>query len=167
MSVCENVCVAFLYLDHPSQTPMCGFFFNLAFVSWLGITPAQWANVHHSGGSWEVKGTEAGTPSLQCTGVTEKHEAGCPCNPGGTSVLFTSIEVAKYVAICLQVYSTGAVEDLGSIPGSGRSPRGGHGNPLQYSGLENPTDRGDQQATVHGVTMNRTVGLPNCLMYFD
>ena len=48
---CENVCVASLYLDHRSQTPMCGFFFNLAFGSWLGITPAQWANVHHSGGS--------------------------------------------------------------------------------------------------------------------
>ena len=32
--------------------------------------------------------------------------------------------------------------DVGSIPGSGRSPRGGHGNPLQYSCLENPTDRG-------------------------
>ena len=88
--------------------------------------------------------------------MTEKHEVGCPCDLGGTSVLFTSIEVAEYVAICLQVYSTGAAEDLGSIPGSGRSPRGGHGNPLQYSGLENPMDRGDQQATVHGVTMNRT-----------
>ena len=34
------------------------------------------------------------------------------------------------------------VRDTGSIPGSGRSPRGGHGNPLQYSCLENPRDRG-------------------------
>ena len=34
------------------------------------------------------------------------------------------------------------VEDLGSIPGLGRSPGGGHGNPLPYSGLENPLDRG-------------------------
>ena len=33
------------------------------------------------------------------------------------------------------------IKDSGSIPGSGRSPGGGHGNPLQYSGLENPTDR--------------------------
>ena len=38
--------------------------------------------------------------------------------------------------------------DLGSIPGSGRSPGEGHGNPLQYSCLENPTDRGAWQATV-------------------
>ena len=39
--------------------------------------------------------------------------------------------------------------DLGSIPGLGRSPGGGHGNPLQYSCLENPMDRGAWQATVH------------------
>ena len=41
--------------------------------------------------------------------------------------------------------------DLGSIPGSGRSPGGGHGNPLQYSCLENPKDRGAQWAAVHRV----------------
>ena len=41
--------------------------------------------------------------------------------------------------------------DLGSIPGSGRSPGEANGNPLQYSGLENPTDRGAWQATVRGV----------------
>ena len=41
--------------------------------------------------------------------------------------------------------------DTGSIPGSGRSPGGGHGNPLQYSSLENPMDRGAWWATVHGV----------------
>ena len=41
-------------------------------------------------------------------------------------------------------------EDLSSIPGSGRSPGEGNGNPLQYSCLENPMDRADWQATVHG-----------------
>ena len=41
-------------------------------------------------------------------------------------------------------------EDLGSIPGLGRSPGGGYGNPLQYSCLENSMDRGAWQATVHG-----------------
>ena len=40
--------------------------------------------------------------------------------------------------------------DLGSIPGSGRSPGEGNGKPLQYSCLENPMDRGAWQATVHG-----------------
>ena len=43
-------------------------------------------------------------------------------------------------------------EDLGLIPGLERYPEGGHGNPLQYSCLENPMDRGAWQATVHGVT---------------
>ena len=42
--------------------------------------------------------------------------------------------------------------DPGSIPGSGRSPGAGNGNPLQYSCLENPMDRGAWQATVNGVT---------------
>ena len=46
--------------------------------------------------------------------------------------------------------------DPGSIPGSGRSPGGGHGNPLQYSCLENPMDRGAWWATVHGVANSRT-----------
>ena len=44
----------------------------------------------------------------------------------------------------------------GSIPGSGRSPGEGHGSPLQYSYMENPTDRGAWQATVHGVTKSQT-----------
>ena len=46
--------------------------------------------------------------------------------------------------------------DLGSIPGSGRSPGGGHGNPLQYSYLENPKDRGAWQATVRRVEKTGT-----------
>ena len=47
--------------------------------------------------------------------------------------------------------NTGDVRDTGSIPGWGRSPGGGQGNPLQYSCLEKPMDRGAWQATVHGV----------------
>ena len=45
--------------------------------------------------------------------------------------------------------------DLGSIPGWGRSPGGGHGNPLQFSCLENPMDRGAWRATVCRVTKSR------------
>ena len=48
------------------------------------------------------------------------------------------------------------LRDVGSISGSGRSPGGGHGNPLQYSWLENPMDRGAWWATVHGVEKNQT-----------
>ena len=46
--------------------------------------------------------------------------------------------------------------DVGSVPGSGRSPGEGNGNVLQYSCLENPLDRGARQATVHGVTKSQT-----------
>jgi len=46
--------------------------------------------------------------------------------------------------------------DLGSIPGSGTSPGEGHGNPLHYSCLENPMERGACQATVHGVAKSQT-----------
>ena len=46
--------------------------------------------------------------------------------------------------------------DVGSIPGSGKSPGGGNGNPLQYSCLENPMDRGARRATVHEVTKSQT-----------
>ena len=52
--------------------------------------------------------------------------------------------------------STGDIKDVGSIPGSGRSPGGGHGNPLQYSCLENPMDRGAWRATVHRITESDT-----------
>ena len=48
--------------------------------------------------------------------------------------------------------STCNAGDSGSIPGSERSPGEGHGNPFQYSCLENPTDRGAWQATIHTVT---------------
>ena len=47
-------------------------------------------------------------------------------------------------------------EDLGSIPGSGRSSGKGNGNPLQYSCLENPMDRGAWWTTVHGIAKSRT-----------
>ena len=46
--------------------------------------------------------------------------------------------------------------DPGSLPGMGRSAGEGKGNPLQYSCLENPMDRGTRKATVHGVTKNQT-----------
>ena len=48
--------------------------------------------------------------------------------------------------------NAGDTGDAGSIPQSGRSPEGGHGNPLQCSCLENPTDRGAWWAIVHGIS---------------
>ena len=51
----------------------------------------------------------------------------------------------------------GDAADVSLSPESGRSPGGGHGNPLQYSCLKNPMDRGAQWATVHGVTKSWTL----------
>ena len=52
--------------------------------------------------------------------------------------------------------NAGDVRDAGLIPGSGRFPGGGHNNPLQYSCLENPMDRGAWRVTVHGVAKSQT-----------
>ena len=52
--------------------------------------------------------------------------------------------------------NTGDEGDVGSVPGSGGSPAGGNGNPLQYSCLENTMDKGVWQATVHRVVKNQT-----------
>ena len=69
--------------------------------------------------------------------------------------------------------STGDTGDKGAIPGLGRSPRGRNGNLLQFSCLENSTDRGAWQATVHGVTKGQTglsmsighsFGFPPCFL---
>ena len=51
--------------------------------------------------------------------------------------------------------NVGDLRDAGSVPGLGRSPGGGHGNPLQYSCLENPMDKGAWQATVHRVAKSQ------------
>ena len=52
--------------------------------------------------------------------------------------------------------NAGDVRDVVLIPGSGRSPGGGHGNPLLYSCLENPMDGEAWQATIHRVTQSQT-----------
>ena len=52
--------------------------------------------------------------------------------------------------------STCNAGNMGSVTGSGRSPGGGHGNPLQYSCLENLMDRASWWATIHGVTKSQT-----------
>ena len=50
----------------------------------------------------------------------------------------------------------GNAGDVGLISGLGRSPGGGHGNPLQYFCLENPMDKGAWWTTVHGITKSQT-----------
>ena len=58
--------------------------------------------------------------------------------------------------------SAGDARDIGSIPGSGRSPGGRYGKPLQYSCLENLTDRGAWWATVHRATKSQ-IRLSDCM----
>ena len=52
--------------------------------------------------------------------------------------------------------NAGGARDAGSIPGLGKSPGAGSGNPLQYSCLQNPMDREAWQATVHGAAKSQT-----------
>ena len=52
--------------------------------------------------------------------------------------------------------NAGDIRDVGLIPGSGRSPEGGNGNPLQYSCQENPMDRGAWKVLVHRVAKSQT-----------
>ena len=56
--------------------------------------------------------------------------------------------------------NAGDIRDMGSTPGLGRSPGGGHGNSLQCSCLENLMDRAAQQATVHSVTESDVIEVP-------
>ena len=65
---------------------------------------------------------------------------------------------ASQVALVVKKPSddTGDGRDVGSIPGSGRSPGGENGNPLQCACQENSMDRGSWQATAHGVTKSQT-----------
>ena len=75
--------------------------------------------------------------------------------------VFNTMWCGFYTMICFHCGSDGKasacnVGDPGSIPGSGRSPGEGNGNPLQYSCLENSMDRGAWWPTVHGVTKSQT-----------
>ena len=72
------------------------------------------------------------------------------------SIYLDSINRASQVALVVKNLPAGDLRDAGSVLGSGRSPREGHGNLLQYSCLENSMDRGAWWATVHGVAKNWT-----------
>ena len=99
---------------------------------------------------------------LQCMKVKSESEVAqscltlsdpMDCSPRGSSVhgIFQA-RVLEWGAIAF----SGDIRDKGSIPGLGRSTGDGHGNPLQYSYLENPMNRGFWRATVHRVAKSRT-----------
>ena len=72
-----------------------------------------------------------------------------------STLLFTISGTKAYQGFLGGKESACSAEDLSSILGSGRSPGEGNGNPLQYSCLENPTNRGGWQAVVHGVAKSQ------------
>ena len=86
------------------------------------------------------------------------HEAAIlvPYKPCLESYLVVSLELLCFPGGSDCRESACNVADLGSIPGSGRSPREWNGYPVQYSCLENPMDRRAWRATDHGVTKSRT-----------
>ena len=73
------------------------------------------------------------------------------CSKGHTSTLWIRGQEKGFPGGSDGKESSSNVEDLGSIPGSGRYPGEGNGYPLQFSGLENSMNRGAEWATVHGV----------------
>ena len=67
-------------------------------------------------------------------------------------MIIQNVTRASQVALVIKnLVNAGDVRDVGSIPGLGRFPEGGHSNSHQYSCLENPKDRGAWQATVHRI----------------
>ena len=105
---------------------------------------------------------EGNIPQSSPGGKSANEEFSCMLN-SLPSPLFFYINfywsvVASQVALVVKKPPANArdVRDVGSIPGSGRGPGGGHGNPLQYSCLENPMDRGAWRTTVQRVAKSRT-----------
>ena len=85
----------------------------------------------------------------------QEYWSGLQCPPPGD--LQESKRASQVVLVVKNLpANAGDVRDVGLIPGLGRSPEGGHCNPLQYSCLENPNDREAWEATVHSVTQSRT-----------
>ena len=97
--------------------------------------------------------------------IQNKTEKSVPCPERATSIFQSSFSfICNFNTEGLPLWlndkesdhSVGDTGDLGSIPRSERSPEGGHGNPLQYSCLENPMDRGAWWTTVYRVIKSQT-----------
>ena len=88
--------------------------------------------------------------SQQNTNISTKHKG--IHESGNIGPPYQSVGLPWWLSSKVFTCNAGVSEDTGSVSESGRSPGGGHGNPLQYSCLENPMDRGAWRATVHRVT---------------
>ena len=120
----------------------------------------QTANVQTS---WQHPGGEGAWARCQGWGggTQDKPDLTCVWGPSSDTYWLTQIfkmfsfhitkESMAFPCSSVRKESACSAGDLDSTPGLLRSPGGGHGNPLKYSCLENPTDRGAWWATVHGV----------------
>ena len=95
-------------------------------------------------------------PSLTELGLERVLSVQCRVYGIGSHSELWTFPASKMLAVKNPPASAGDVKNASSIPGSGRSPGGGHGNPLQYSRLENPMDRGTWRATVRRITQSQT-----------
>ena len=77
--------------------------------------------------------------------------------PGRVKIISRSKRGGRWLSSKESTYNAGDTGEAGLIPGSGKSPAEGNGNPLQYSCLENPIDRGAWRATVHEVAELGTI----------
>ena len=89
----------------------------------------------------------------------QRRKQTCGCQGEGVGVMKSELHTgASLVELAVKNPSANAgdVRDVGLIPGSGRSPGRGHGNPLEYSCLENPMDRGAWRVRLHRVAKSQT-----------
>ena len=109
------------------------------------------ANVHN-----QPRLISFASPEVLFLKVLSFHQHMCVINMNNWGVLLTYGGFPGGSVVKNPSANAGDVWDVGLMPGSGRSPREGNGNPLQYSLLENPMDRGAWQATVHGIAKGWT-----------
>ena len=136
---------------------------------WMA-SPTRWTWVWVNSGSWWWTGSPGVLRFMESQRVrhdwatelnwTEGFQTWCIIWRQQTSHLLTSYSTGRAFQVVLVVKNLPAnaedVKDVGSIPELGRSPGRGYGNPLQYSCLENPVDRGAWWIIVHGITKSWT-----------
>ena len=146
-------CITY-YLLH--NTPLQNFIYWLVFLWVLGVIFLFQAGWDGAGWPWQLHSHGYGLNWADWAGRVGLGGWGFfSCSPhfSGAQTSFQTSQVALVVKT--PPANAGDVRDTGLIPGSGRSPGGGHGIPLQYSCLENPMDRGAWWPTVHGVSKNQ------------
>ena len=119
---------------------------DLSLGSFLWVRLASSLSPCHASHRCGCSGLRCVTPSVSLSS--------CLSSRRGSFAWICSLSWASRVTLAVKkpLANAGDLKRHNLIPGSGRSHGGGNGNPLQYSCLENPTDRKTWQATVHGVT---------------